>query len=605
MTKLMNLLRRNPRMTVGGIVLVIILVAVVVWMVTRGEDKVVGPKGTGPELEVTGEKIVKSVNTSEYTFRKTEYAGPYRGWNIDFSININTKGGFKEAGITHIKIERYDDSTTPVLMDTQYTDEISNYDTFNVDFLGSALATHAVGTKGGRNTFEVYGVTTKGSDDGSGEVLYSITDGGKVTNVLLATADQTIVETDLNYTLGNTSQVKFTFDLGSSSGSTTPKITSSIIRTKYRISIDPSNVYSLVPATDTGGAVIADKYKFKKEDGTFLSVGTTAVFKIDASYGGDRYRAYTDDDKILTKENGTGALVLKKPTKMNRAESETSLMTFTPIDELYTEWGNFSVGNKYFLDTQPAPYNYSGTGVITNIRGTADMQSCITACNSNPDCHNFTFSKVGKDCYFKTAEIKKGNIHGNQPPYTSYIKPGSPLNHGTGNYSKFSDASSISAQYIRFQKIQSDVEPVIDITEVFVRDSIGNELKTGAKVTGSTPNMGVDKLKDGAYNTFGSTLDPNNTGDQTQKFRWIEMDLGGVKEIAGFWFFHVHDYYSRVQNMKVIFMDADRNIVEITPELPADDSTTRKVRHEYKIAENPRRWESVVPDSSTWAHLGI
>ena len=324
-------------MTFAGIVLVIVLVAVVVWMVTRGEKK---STGTGPELEVTGEKIVKSVNTSEYTFMKTEYAGQSRGWNIDFSITVNTKGGFKEAGITHIKIERYDDtSLTPVLLDTQYTDEISNYGTFKVDFLGSALPSDAVGTKGGNNTFKLYGVTTKGSDDdGTGEVLY--TTGDPATTVLLASTVQAIPETDLNYTLNDASKVKFTFDLGSSSGSTSPQISSSIIRTKYRISIDPSNIYNLVPATDASNndAVIANKYKFKKEDDTFLTVtddaNTTDVFKIDASYGGNRYRAYTDSNTILTRKNGTGDLVLKSPTDMNRKESETSLMTFAEPGEL-------------------------------------------------------------------------------------------------------------------------------------------------------------------------------------------------------------------------------------------------------------------------------
>lgn len=335
MAKLMNLLRRNPRMTAGGIVLVIILIAVVVWMVTRGKDEVVGPKGTGPELEVTGEKIVKSVNTSEYTFMKTEYAGELRGWNIDFTITVNTKGGFKEAGITRIKIERYDDSTTPVLLDTQYTDEISNYGTFEVDFLGSALTVNAVATSGGTNTFKLYGVKTKGSD-GTTEVLYT---GTGTTAVLLASATQDINEADLNYTLGNASKVAFTFDLGSTSGSTSlPTIDPTVTRTKYRISIDPSSMYSLVPATNTSGAVIANKYKFKKKDSTFLTAtdgtNTSDVFMIDASYGGNRYRAYTDSNTILTREDGTGDLVLKSPTNMNRKESETSLMTFAEPGEL-------------------------------------------------------------------------------------------------------------------------------------------------------------------------------------------------------------------------------------------------------------------------------
>lgn len=331
MSKLMNLLRRNPRMTFASIVLVIALIAVIVWLVTRGEKK---STDTGPELEVTGEKIVKSVNTSEYAFRKMEYAGEdseHRGWNIDFTITIDTKGGFEEAGINYIRIDRYDDSSpTKVLLDTQYTDQISNYGSFEVDFLGGDLKEDAVGTSGGNNTFDLYGVKTKGPDS-TQDVLYNGTETGTGTPpVKLATTTEPIDETDLNYTLDNASKVAFMFDLGSDSGSSLPFIDTTVTRTKYSISIDPTNIYSLVPATDSSG-VIANKYKFKGNDGNFLTANGVNVFKIDASYGGNRYRAYTDDNKILTREGGTGNLVLKIPTDMDLTEAETSLMTFTVV----------------------------------------------------------------------------------------------------------------------------------------------------------------------------------------------------------------------------------------------------------------------------------
>ena len=65
MSKLTNLLRRNPRMTMAGIVLVIVLVAVVIWMVTRGEDKAVGPKPT--IMFTSGSKVLNPAqkNTTE------------------------------------------------------------------------------------------------------------------------------------------------------------------------------------------------------------------------------------------------------------------------------------------------------------------------------------------------------------------------------------------------------------------------------------------------------------------------------------------------------------------------------------------------------------
>jgi len=340
----MNLLRRNPRMTMAGVVLVIVLVAVVIWMVTRDKK----PESTGPQLEVTGEKIVKSTKVSEYAYRKMEYADPapaeLRGWNIDFTITIETKGGFKEAGINAIKIVRHKVTTTTEssgvdtdaagdVLDTQYIDNISNYGTFETTFPGSALTDHAVGMAGGKNMFKLYGVKTMDDASTTGddeEVLYT---GTGTTAVVLASTVQGIPEADLNYTLDNASKVAFTFNLGSDSRSTLPNIESSIIRTKYRISIDPSNIYSLVPATDSG-VVVANKYKFKKEDETFLTADATDVFKIDMSYGQGTYRAYTDDGNILTRVGGTGALVLKSPTDMNKAESETSLMTFSELGEL-------------------------------------------------------------------------------------------------------------------------------------------------------------------------------------------------------------------------------------------------------------------------------
>lgn len=335
MSKLMNLLRRNPRMTMAGVVLVIVLVAVVIWMVTRDKK----PESTGPQLEVTGEKIVKSTKMSEYAYRKMEYADPasaeLRGWNIDFTITVETKGGFKEAGIKAIKIERYDDSSTPVLLDTQYINDITNYTTFTTTFLGISLTKPAVGTSGGKNTFKLYGVTTTDNPDTpvNEEVLYS---GSGSSTVLLASSDQNIPQADLNYTLSNATKTPFTFNLGSDSGSTLPNIESSIIRTRYRISIDPSKIYSLVPNTNQG-AVVNGQYKFKNAEieNDFLAVGTTDVFKIDMSYGQGIYRAYTTDGtKILTREDGTGDLVLKSPTEMNLKESKTSLMTFAEPGEL-------------------------------------------------------------------------------------------------------------------------------------------------------------------------------------------------------------------------------------------------------------------------------
>lgn len=396
MSKLMNLLRRNPRMTFASIVLVIALIAVIVWLVTRGEKK---STDTGPELEVTGEKIVKSVNTSEYAFRKMEYAGEdseHRGSNIDFTITINTKGGFKEAGIKYIRIDRYDDSDGPALLDTQYTDQISNYGTFEVKFIGRDLIQNAVGENGGDNTFNLYGVTSKGSDRDDDE-LYPGTP-----PVKLASTTQPINVTDLNYTLNNATKVAFIFDIGQTSGSTSLfPIDSTVTRTKYRISIDQHNVYSLVPAINTNGDVIPDKYKFKSDSGSFLYVTegntTTDAFKIDASYGGDRYRAYTDDtddNRILTREGGTGNLVLKSPTDMDLTEAETSLLTFTPAPDTpvncdtTSQYDCADLGLSCTWDVNIGKCVPATTTTTTSAAATPECKKRNESCSSDADCCN-------------------------------------------------------------------------------------------------------------------------------------------------------------------------------------------------------------------------
>ena len=336
MSKLINLMRRNPRMTIGSIILVIAIVAVVIWLVSRKDDV-----ATGPQLEVTGEKIVKSTTTSEYSIMKREYETgvaktEYRGWNIDFTVNVKTKGGFEEAGIKRIKIERYDDSSTSTVLQTMYIDDVKNYRDYSPEFLGSELSKNAVSsTTGGYNTFKLYGVTSE--QDATKEVLYTGS-GTSTTPVLLATTNVNITEAELNYTIGNASKSAFTFNLTSTSGSTIPVVTKTgFTRTKYKLSIDPYNKYSLVPNLDAQGGVVSGQYKFKKDDDTFLiTTDNIDVFKIDNSYSG-KVRLYNvGNTKFLTREGGAlnGNLVLKTPQEMSDDEASVSLMTMVEPGEL-------------------------------------------------------------------------------------------------------------------------------------------------------------------------------------------------------------------------------------------------------------------------------
>jgi hypothetical protein len=300
-------------MTMAGIVLVIALVAVVIWMVTRGEDKVAAPKVTGPQLEVTGEKIVRPISTqSGYTFNRYEYAGlgTFRGDNIDFKIKIKTAAGFQEASITTLRIERNDASGNQ--LQTATIENINNYGEYEHTFKGLDLAGHAFATDGGKNTFNVYGVTKDGDYDGD-----AISPGTQP----LTSAEKTVDSADLNYTIGAVKKENFKFNIPGGTGVEFSDM--KIKRSKYELSIDPMVPYSIRP--DTNG----ESFKFEKSDGTYLQAGDVKSFKIDKF--GEKYRLYSGAN-ILTREGGTGDLVLKDPAIMTAGEGNVALMAIVEFE---------------------------------------------------------------------------------------------------------------------------------------------------------------------------------------------------------------------------------------------------------------------------------
>ena len=67
-----NKLRANPGMALGAALFIVALIAVIVWIVRRGGKE--KPKGDGElKFTITGEKIVKKVNTTSNYANRYEY----------------------------------------------------------------------------------------------------------------------------------------------------------------------------------------------------------------------------------------------------------------------------------------------------------------------------------------------------------------------------------------------------------------------------------------------------------------------------------------------------------------------------------------------------
>tara|TARA_Y100000389_G_scaffold198039_1_gene233825 strand:+ start:1665 stop:2999 length:1335 start_codon:yes stop_codon:yes gene_type:complete len=315
MSKIANWMKQNPGMTGGGALLVIAIIAFLVWFFVfreKGGKPTVGPgvvSSVVPQLDVSGTKTVKSVNTSGYVMKRYEYAelGEYLGNNIDFTVTVNTKGGFDENSIDGLTIVKYKADGTTKLGEIKITG-VKNYKTYTGTIRGITLTEDAVESTGGDNILKVFGTI--------GDTEYD-PDTTTVGVQHLAEATQNIAEGDLNYTVSTAQVNNFAFDMSKDAGATLfSTVLGDVTRTRYVLSIDANNSYSLIKDTDG--------YKFKDESSNFLTVDGAFIFKLDKF--GDKYRLYVNDT-MVTRTNGTGALVLKKPSDMTPDEADMALIT--------------------------------------------------------------------------------------------------------------------------------------------------------------------------------------------------------------------------------------------------------------------------------------
>ena len=346
MSKFANWAKQNPGMVGGVMVLVIAIIAFLIWFSFFRGSEVKPPIGpgaagnTGPELDISGIKTVNPVTTSGYTIEsRYEFAlGDFIGDNIDFTINITTKGGFEESGITNLLIRRYKSDGTTIL-NSVTVENIKNYMDYQATFLGSDLTADAVGQNGGSNIFKVFGVTVA-ETDATPATLFdadSNTDGTQE----LGSSTQNITKPELNYTAESIKNSPFTFTM-SSGTAVFGNLGKEITRTTYIMSIDDSKPYNIKLSS------VADEYEFVDLSDVKFTVDGNMSFKVDKI--GDKYRLYVGD-KFVTRTGGDGDLTFKEPHNMTPEEANTSMITLHH-EPIYT-------GGKFWL-VQPMN-NAAGT----------------------------------------------------------------------------------------------------------------------------------------------------------------------------------------------------------------------------------------------------
>ena len=370
MSKLMNLLRRNPRMTMAGIVLVIVLVAVVIWMVTRGEDKVAGPKPT--IMFTSGSKVLNPAqkNTTETYI---EYAagpgtaGARTAEYIDLKIKWKNGAGFT-GKVTGLKLERLsgkipDGSTTVTYdtspLDTMYdTDSITDFADGEVTFLGSKIASVSLDkviSPPAKNYIKVYYTTNKEVTDTDTAAASSVS-----WTALTTSSGIEITVDDIDTTYDITSPASVNIPLTASSATIELTKTDGKI-TYYDIALkDGTSVASKVRLTvsSTGGVVTIKKadnttFKFTTGDsGSYLFedyMGNTLISTSGAT-----------TQKYLQVDGATTSFVDKSTIFTDQATLDKSLFKITetpteiPLSYMYVEnikkYPNAGFGNSYQLD---------------------------------------------------------------------------------------------------------------------------------------------------------------------------------------------------------------------------------------------------------------
>ena len=177
MASITNLIKRNPGTAAAGVIFLIALIAVIVWLVTRGGQA--GPgvaAGVKPSITFGESAMILNPDSENVETYKIEYASENLGQNIDISISWKNGAGFVQSGVDSIVVKRKIGSTYINVEDgsttkTIYTDSfLTDFADCKVDILGDFIGTSDVV---GDNVIEVYYTTAE--DDTNPIQLGSVT----------------------------------------------------------------------------------------------------------------------------------------------------------------------------------------------------------------------------------------------------------------------------------------------------------------------------------------------------------------------------------------------------------------------------------------------
>lgn len=601
----MNLLRRNPRMTMAGVVLVIVLVAVVIWMVTRGEDKVVGPKPT--IMFTKGTKVLNPAQ-KDTTETYVEYAaGSRTARYIDIVVNWQNGAGFTDK-VTGLKFVRSKGTTTSgtttyATLDTMYEDDIEKLKDFasgSVTFLGTNISsTTDVDDIIGNNYIQVWYTT-----DISGSSVSWLPSPGPLATTTAVPI--TIIDIDTTYDISQKQAVDVPISVSSSTfgGEKTGGK-----KTYYSVqTIDGTEIKKVrITADSNGGVTFLDEsdniYNFG------LSTTTATTFKFE-DYMNNKLLSYLDGTirKYLKYDSGNITFDDKTSIFADQATLNKSLLTVVELS--FTEWGNFGDDEKYYFNTVSLPGDWNGSGTDgTWINEPEDVDACINACETNVDCAMFVYDESGKKCYMKTGKLK--NAYNTSKENDRYLigKFDGPVyqknsmfqynGQSTGATNPvYKGNPNLPVRFIRFQNFNQDAGTThgadhLHVNEVYVYDSNGNTVDIkgiqASENYGSGPDTAwdVSRIIDG-NDALGGVVGDNPSANDN-KFRWFEIDLGKEKQISAVAFVNRHGFANPVKKMQVMMTSEDGTLLEITP--PISNSlawNTKKIFHRYSIAT--KKW---------------
>jgi hypothetical protein len=576
-------------------------------MVTRGEDKVVGPKPT--IMFTSGSKVLNPAQKGT-TETYVEYApGTKTAENIDIDVNWTNGAGFTN-NVTALKFTRSKVTTSGTTIthsdiNTKYetdADMLKDFASGSITFLGSEIPSDkTVDDIIGDNYIRVWYTTESvaGVTDLSGLTWKPGTGSLSMTSAIAITT----VDIDTTYNISEKQNIVIDLTVSDTSFTGTK---STGEKTMYSIqTIDGTEIKKVRISTTTNTTGVTT-VTFLDDADTIYNFGMTGAaipFKFE-DYMDYKLLSYNDNGtrKYLKYDSGTISFADKSDIFTDQENLNKSLLRV--VELTFSEWGNFGDDSKYFFNTFSLKKNWNGTGegVGTWRTNPKDFAECETLCAKEPECAMFIHdtSTPTPLCYFKTAKLKN-SFNTDDENDRALIQPGDysvnqknsvfqyrGQSNGATNPA-FKNNTILPVRFIRFQNINKAPDDQLHIGEVYVYDSNGNQVDI--KEIYASHNFGSS----GQPWDINKIIDKNDAvagivgGGPADKFRWFEIDLGSEKNISGVAFVDRDQYTNSHVNMQVMMTKEDGTLLEITPPISEPVPwNTKKIFHRYSIAT--KKW---------------